>query len=497
MTKIIETKINRFDGGMVNDGRDPATNVAQVIQHFDPLTRPHRLVPNVSPEDGNADQTTQGIRQMLYYNGSVFGTAILLSPPAIYKRSDFSGNTWTALTNGADSSGTWNPNVFVEYKGYAYGWRSDTAIWKADLADSVAFVTSDVSIAGVGIQGLIHSKDDILYMPYNVSGGGKIAKNNNGSWTAAAITLPTAMSITSICEYGNFIAIACKPLYFGKSVVYLWDRDSSLTTLSESIDFGVGDLTIIEEIDGYLIGVSLVSANVLFPKVVFRRYSGAGGAQVFKELYASGAANFSLKGGQKFNNRLYFLLGITIAGSLYQGVWAVGRSSTTNEFAVYFSHDPVLSGGSVISSGGLVAFKLIGDYMFIAYSDGADKMSKTNDSPSAASGYNISSIYESQIFNSGDSSNKKDLIGVTVFYDALPANGQIVLKYKIDAETSWTTIFTDGTDNAISHSAINIESSGAKITDFKEIRFRIESTGGAEITGFSFKTEETGKRLYD
>ena len=496
MGKIIETKINRFDGGMVNDGRDPSTNVSQIIQHFDPLTRPHRLVPNVAPENGNADQVTQGIRQMLYYNGKVYGIAVSLAPPAIYERSDFSGSTWTATTNGADSSGTWNANVFVEYKGDAYGWRSDVAIWKASLSGA-AFTTSDTMITGIGVQGIVHSKDDLLYMPYNVSGQGKIArKNADASWTAAAITLPTAMSITSICEYGNYIAIACEPRYFGKSIVYLWDRDSSLTTLSESIDFGVGNIKVIEEIDGYLIGVSLVSSsdNVFFPKIVFRRYSG-GGAQVFKELYASSAVSIALKGGQKYNNRLYFLAGITIAGNTYQGVWAVGRSSVTNEFAVYLSHDPALSGGSAINS--LTSFKLIGDIMFIVYNDGADKMSKTNDSPTIASGYNISSIYESQIFDSGDPSKKKDLIGVTVFYDALPDNGQVVLKYKKDADTSWTTIFTDATDDAISHSAVNIESSGEKITDIKEIRLRIESTGGAEITGFSFKTEETGKRLYD
>lgn len=497
MGKIIETKITRFDGGIVADGRDPRENVCQMSKHFDIFTRPYRLVPHVAPESGNSDQTTHGIRQMLYYNSKVFGLGVTTSPPRVYEKSSLANATWTELTNGTASSGSFNPNVFVEYKGYVYGWYASANLWKADLSGSAAFTTTERSITGVGVQGLVHSKDDILYLPYNVSGQGKIAKLDNTTWSDASITLPVDKTITAICEYGNYIAIACKPKYYGKSVVYLWDRDSTLTTLSESIDFGSGDLEVLEELDGYLIGISLIgnSTTALKPRVVFRRYGGAGSATVFKELEGSSAVGLTLKGKQKVGSRLYFLLGITIDGTTLQGVWVIARSSSSQEFAVAFSHDPVISGGSAINS--LTSFFLVGDYMFCVFNDGSDTLTKTNDSPATTPGYNISSIYESQIFNSGDSSLKKDLVGVSVSYEPLPTNGEVTLKYRKDAETSWTTIFTDTTDDSVSHSAVNIESSGALVTDFKEIQFRLESKGGAEITGFSFKTEITGKRLYE
>lgn len=494
---VLETIVNRFDGGMVNDGRTPLERVALVTRHFDIFTRANRLTPNVAPENGNASQTTQGIRQFIYYNNRLFGLGVTTVPPRIYYRDDFTGSTWSELNNGAAASGTFNPNVFVEYKGNAYGWFSSADIWKADLAGSNAFTAQDLAVTGTGVQGLVHSKDDILYMPYNTTTGGKIAKKNDSSWTAVALSLPQNMLITSICEYGNYLAIACAPRYFGNSVVYLWDRDTSLTTLSESIDFGAGSLRVIEELEGYLVGVSISgdSATSIKSKVTFRRYGGAGSATVFNELEASSAIGTdAIKGKQKVNSKLYFLLDITIDGQALDGVWCVGRSSPTSEFGVSFCHDPVISGGDAVSS--LTSFALIGDYMFIVYNDGADKMSKTNDSPATEAGYNIPSIYESRIFNNGDISLKKQLKGIFVTHEPLGENGEVTLKYKKDSETDWTTIFTHTTQNSVSHASVNIESTGLSLPEYHEIQLRIESKGGAEITSFGFVSTVTGKRSF-
>jgi len=63
------------------------------------------------------------------------------------------------------------------------------------------------------------------------------------------------------------------------------------------------------------------------------------------------------------------------------------------------------------------------------------------------------------------------------------------LKYKKDAETSFTTIFTHNTDDSLFHEAVNIESSGATLPEFRELSLRIESTGGAVITGYWAQAE--------
>ena len=61
--------------------------------------------------------------------------------------------------------------------------------------------------------------------------------------------------------------------------------------------------------------------------------------------------------------------------------------------------------------------------------------------------------------------------------EPLPANGQIVLEYKKDAETSFTTLFTWNANDEIYHETVNVESSGAGLPTFREITFRIESVG--------------------
>jgi hypothetical protein len=53
------------------------------------------------------------------------------------------------------------------------------------------------------------------------------------------------------------------------------------------------------------------------------------------------------------------------------------------------------------------------------------------------------------------------------------------------------------TDNAVRHTALNIETSGANLPTYKEIQFRVESTGGAVVTGLKFLPEKVPDDLTD
>ena len=89
----------------------------------------------------------------------------------------------------------------------------------------------------------------------------------------------------------------------------------------------------------------------------------------------------------------------------------------------------------------------------------------------------------------------KDLVGVTVTTEPLPTAGRVRLDYAIDngiGGGSWTNILDETTDNSISFSAIT-----GLAKEYKEIQFRIRSTGNAEITSLSFKEEVAGKRNYE
>ena len=524
-----ETRIDRFDAGITNDPRDLAQNTARIMSNFDILTSPRKMTPYRSSESGDDAPTTSikrnflialrtGTTYSLYALGVVSGqnyVEVLYKNLTTGSATDLDDNAWAATANNADSSGATNFNLFVFYRktGLIYGAAAGTRLWAYDPSGVAVFAATTRSLTYTEIgQGLVHSKDDILYIPYYNNAGAAgaksfIARNNNGSWTDAALTLPDHLIPTSISEYGNYLAIACTPASgIGNSRVFLWDRDSSLTTLNESIDWGTGSLQILEEIDGVLIGISQKGgAGTSFTnnpagtishrdRVIFRALVG-NQAIKFLELQAnhSGSANTTLLPlyKQKVDNRLFFQMLIELNGAVRDGVWSMGRSFQGAPFALI--HERTSNNNTALTtSDGLRGFFQVGDFLFQSYIATNHNTTKTDDSSTA---FSHNSVYESKIFNAGDPSIYKDLVEATVMTEYMPAAGDITLQYRVDENTAWTTIFNNTTNNSISHTAVNIESSGAALPkDYREIQFRILSTGNAEVTGFSFKESIRGRK---
>lgn len=480
--------LNRFDGGIVNDPRSEG-NVCRMCTNFDILTNPHRLTPYRDSESGDSAPTTSqkqnfvialrtGTTYSLYALGVISGTA---KAEVLYKDLTTGGSTdlddsgWSTPANNQSSSGSTNFELFVYYKktGFIYGARANSHIWRFDPAGG-AFVDAHQALSYTNIaQGLVHSKDDIFYVPYD----NNIAKNDNGSWTPTALTLPKHLYITSISEYGNYLAIACAPLSgLGNSVVYLWDRDSTLATLSESIDWGEGNIKILEEINGFLVGISLSGNGTsrFKDRIIFKYYSGVGGAQKFMELEGGITSQLPLA-KQKINNRLNFMMSVSLNGAVREGVWSVGK--TGDRFTLVHERTP--NNDTALTSGTLKNFFYVGDFLFQSYTDsGSFALSKTNDTSS----YTATSIIETKInpgFPDTDKSQFIKLYAVGALYDALPAAGQVVVKHRIQGGT-YATIFTETTDGATYTEPVSIYADGTQFNDLtKEHEFRVESTGGA------------------
>lgn len=491
MGKIYEQKISDFSLGMTKDGRIPDTRYSQLLKNFDAHTYRHKLVPFRDSEAGNSLPDTSKV--VNFTTASVSSSLRLYalevvsgsSKAAIRYKTDFSGTDWTTPANNESSAGSRDEEFFIHYKNYIYGARAGTNLWRhGDITGSPTWTDSWQSLTYTNMaQGLVHSKDDILYIPYD----NKIAKWDNTTFTATALTLPSDRIITSICEYGIFLAIGTKSSDgAGRSIVYLWERDTSLNTLYESIDWGAGNLQILEQVEGNLIGISFNSTNSFTAKITFRQYND-NTPTIFNELvstatYTAGDLTLSK---QKINDNLYFLLTITFNGTKHQGLWKVGRIAPGLPFSLTFDRLP--NNDTALTSGTLEGFYIVGDYVLIAYiSSSAYGLSKTNDSAAFTA---TTSIWETTILNLGDSSATKKLLSVTAMTEALPSAGQIVVKYKKDEETSFTTIQTNTTDDSISKTSVNIESSGAILPQFKEITFRVESIGNAVVTGLKFKAE--------
>lgn len=482
MTKVI---LNKFNTTMTSDARELSSS-CQLCQHFDNFTKSHSLIPYKSTESAYASQATNKYQSFLMYNGLLYALGVVagggIADIALFTGVD--NPSVSDPTNSADASGTSSFNLFVEYKGVLYGASAGTRIWSYNIG-TVTFTATARSITYTNIaQGLVHSKDDILYIPYD----NKIAKNNAGSWTDTALTLPSNLYITSVCEYGNYLAIACKSLYANSanSVVYLWDRDSTLTTLSESIDWGNEDLYLIENINGYLVGVSVhpVANSSFNSKLVFSKYSG-GSAVVFNEILCS--SGVAVRGKQKVNNRLYFgVSGTSVGGTTndYTGVWSIGINKDTGQFFVQLDRIP----NNGTSTSAIKGFILVQDFMYISALDATASdafiLSKTDDQTN----YTATSVYSTVInpnMQEQDKFSKKQLVAVGLTYSPLPTAGQVVLKYKVDGG-AYTTIFTETTDSAVSTEKTT-DTNGVQFTAGRQYEFRIESTGGAEITGLIYK----------
>ena len=485
--------INSFGDGITNDPRDPRSNVARSIQHFDAFSRPRKLTPHRSYENGDTSSSTNQIANFLTIGSTLYGLGIVSggSAASVLSKTDFTTQTWSAFQNVNGSARTTADTPFFTYypkTGKIYGVRGGQYIW----AVTVSGPSADASYYDLGASaystvsnGLVHSKDDILYFGYN----NKIASINNASVTAAALTLPVGYVITSICEYGNYLAIGCRSSNNTRSRVFLWDRDSSLTTLSETIDWGEGDLMCLEELGGNLLGLSAQnSANYFKASIVLRQYTGAGGAEKIAELNSTNSLGSVALYKQKVKGRFYVPVTVQLDGTntIYASA-AIGRASPSDPFSITFErltcNDSSAGNGVNVQTG----IYLIGDYFFSSYIDNASAyvMAKTDD----AANYTITSVYETIInqgMDEGDKLLKKQLVSLSAMYESLPTAGQVVAKYKVDGG-AFATVFTETTDGAMASEFV--KAGANEFTAGREYEERIESTGGAEITGLVYKYE--------
>lgn len=535
MGKIVTEIINRFDGGIARDWRINSSNKFALSKNFDVFSYPHKMVPHYKKMVVGSESTeelrlnamlTDAYVKFCYAPDSattnkLFGLGIGANSRPVVKTYNVDGSVftvdWQAPSNGdADDADPRFTDVFFYYKNYLYMWTSDALVrYKTDNSeafDDQAFGFTPATILST-VQPVHHQTDDRAYFFYN----NFVHKLNDTAFdTSPTLTLPATERITAACQYGNYLAIATvnnTKIYDrssnARATVYLWDRDSSLATLSERIDFGNGEIVHIATLDGKLLAV--VNAHATIPLsakkgvVSIRQYLGGNISKTITEIdidtQASwlgspsgsyGSEYYLPKTSQIKDERLYFPMRADYKSDPRNGIWTLDSNGNVNLEIV----EPELDDASVYKAYQGIYFT--GNILWVSYSETTNSKTSTKvyttDTSLAYSTTNPA-VYESLILNSGDSSLTKQLIGVSVSTEPLPTDGQVVVKYRKDEETSWTTIFTHGTDNSISHQAVNIESTGALFPEYKELQFRIESTGGAVITGLKYKYEIIDNQL--
>lgn len=511
--------INRFDEGISDDPREPISerNAASLIQHFDCFSNPFKLTPYRATEADHATNVSSTAAKAFDIRHFKYSSAGLLwglgengsGQPKVLRKADPTTGNWLASDGSAAATAIGEGNA-AQILGCFFEWASRFWLFQGTNQVAAVLISSGVitnSITTVGetiitVADGVVAPDGNAYAAYNnkvirISSAAAVTDN-------VAPTIPADMRITSLEVVGSYLVIGCaygtsatqSPI--GLSKVFIWDL--VVTTFIDVVDWGEGALMVLGNVEGNLIGISdkyLSSALGLSRgSMVIRIWTGGSQSAVLKEIVANQAVTLGrfLRDRVIKNNKLYWVASVPFGAStstestFHLGIWAFGRKNINGQFTL--SLDYVVEG--IDASNFLISsFGAAGDYWFVNHSNDGS-IAKTDDTAT----YTNTSIYDTQIWKPAGARKRKKLLGITVDTEALASGEQVVLKYKKDEETSFTTILTHDTDNALYKSAINIESSGVNLPEFREIILRAESTGGAKITNIFALAEDLDSDLY-
>lgn len=496
----MKVMINRFDGGMANDKWARSGNQASVIKHFDIYTSPNRLI----PVRGLVADTTgqEGVGNLLAgSDGKIYGLGTDPANPGnqeIYLKATPTTN-WDDITNSL-SGFTVDYRVFIEYKNFLYAAHSSRYIGRYTMDGAGGGSTTYLDLTSFTniCNPIVHPKDDIMYIGHD----NKISKLNDTTLTTVVLTLPSALKITSLAWYGDYLAIACSPVTAPgvgnaamRSIVYLWNRDTSITTLTESIDFGTGEIKCLNNLDNVLIAIMHLggsSANVLDrDKVQLKGYQG-GTPFLIKEIstikettttpsvVVNGRVDFIYQG------KMYFsvdIVGGSTSPSLY-GLWALGRSKLTGEYTLTIERQ---------FSASVLAAAIVGDFTVTVDTAAGTTKTSTNSTNDAVI-YATTSSFES-IVNQGmpeqDFFSKKSIKAIGINCMPLTSAAEFILKHKADG-SSWATVVTkddSSPDADPTGYTAHTYADGTHFIAGRHHEFQIFSDGGATITGFWYEYE--------
>ncbi len=317
----------------------------------------------------------------------------------------------------------------------------------------------------------------------------------------------TEQVIVDLVPYGSLLMVVCTSTVT-LSRAYLWDGVST-TSWVEILDVGQGLVSGGANLGGTIF-VVIGTSNKRTLKI--KTYNGGAFIDAYTytaRLNQAGTYKYIQPASKvkAFSGYIYFIIAGTKPNGTYAGLYEYaiarfGREESSNPmtFEIYKTLDFTSARGlnGQITGNDFTILENI-----VSGSDTAEKAvaavinSSTNETTFFLSSTNTYSgqagVFETfkkdGAENGHDTSIEKQLTSVSVQYTALPADGSVTVKYRKDEELTWTTIFTDNTDNSISHEAANIEASGVNLPTFKEIQLRIEVTGNVKILGWKIAYE--------
>ena len=488
--------INTFDGGQAEDSRTFSTNENNGNAHFDIYSNPHLLRPF---SDMVADTISTGSTVMTDFQITdvlpidISGTTKLVG----WGRESAASTKATFFTKAAPITAAWasvvttagadtpKSGTLVEYKGTAYAVNNTSSLIKFTSGTTYTIVGTIGTPVTNTPRPFVHPEDNILYMVTDFA----VAKYDGTTLTANALLLPSNMLATSMTSWGTYLAIAMKPASgVGRSYVYLWGRDTTLTTVQAIVDWGDGALEVLENINETLVGVSAIKPIGTFDSITnynyqVKTYSG-GSVQKVKDIIVTNTntlRNFKAKQYDK----LYFGFDtddtIYVTGRNKNGEWFVNKDRF------------ITPTGSTISST-LNGLSLIGDKLFTSYTDGgtAGYLAYEKESTWSTSTPTYTTTVNPNMLIPERYEDKK-LVAIQITYQISASggtsSGTVGVKLSVDNDTATSVISKAQTAVGEYTTAATEYADGTPFKTGREFYFQFTSIGAIRIKELKYKYE--------
>ena len=495
---------NKFDGGHAEDIRTTQTNQCEASFNFDLYSQPYRLLPirdSVAETTGSgtmddieiSDVDTSVIASNIYITAVGFESNVSVKP-AFYTRSSGMNGSWSQQAVG---TGTFQKGTGITYqeKMHCISLNSSTqySLQRYNGASDVTSLGTIAVAAAVGTgyptpRPFIHPSDKKLYFAVaNIIAQWDGTTLRSFSASTIALKIPVDYDITSLTDYGDYLAIATKPHNGeGNSVMYLWDRDVSLVDANTSTDAGEGALNVLENINNNLIGLVYnkdfgTYSSKIGNRLDIKLFTG-GTTQIVKSIDLGSQSNINILKVRN-GDKLYFSIG----GSAVS-IWCVYKNKdgiwTVNQERYLYNGSTVVADTIQTIQG----MSVVGDFFYLGFYDNVGGYSLRATSSSAL--FANTSIYKTTINPSMplvDRYKLKQLVAVQIAYVGA-GTGTTVLKYSVDGST-FTTIISDTNSAGQKVTEATNENTGTVFLSGRELQFQIESTGGSQIKEIRYRYE--------
>lgn len=497
--------INRFDGGITDDIRNTSDlSRCAHVAHFDIYTDKNRMIPMpgyVNDMDDGSTSTGMKAYTIKAFTGAspiyAVGMKSGSTGSKLFSKSTPTTSSWTALAEGTNNlaDGTYAIQAnggrlwfcttnagALELSYYSGGTITDSAAvlqassgWETPLVTELAPNNSHYATNG---------KQDVDLLASSTHTGSQ------------KTTLGRPMDIQSGDEVLGIFQAGAAGYKHTRASILLWDFASSLA--DQKVDFGYGKAGALGYPSGVWVGV--VDENLTTDSTygfdanangqygfTVKYVAGPGSARKITSVTAPTNTNGALQPTRaQYKDAMLFYAKVPLDATpttYKQGIWAVGRGDDESPLALSLLMD-------MGDLGSLQGFYGLGNNFWFTHS-GDGSISRLD---TLTGTYDVACTYESLVFGA-DTPFDKNFNGITVTTENLPASGSVVIKYRTDTDSSWTTLGTSSTAGTRRHTFT--KTSSAQVGTFTEIQFQVIVTGNAPVKNINVSLEELDSLSYD